>query len=59
MVLGLVLAKQQQIYKVSMIRFTSSKLPDMATFEALVATLATAKKSAIQARLYMILASKD
>ena len=43
MVLGLVLAKQQQIYKVSMIRFTSSKLPDMATFEALVATLATAK----------------
>jgi hypothetical protein len=31
----------------------------MATFEALIATLATAKKSAIQARLYMILASKD
>ena len=34
MMRGLVLAKQQQIYKVSMIRFASSKSPKMATFDA-------------------------
>ena len=59
MMFGLELAKQQQIFKVSMIRFASSLLPDMATFEALVATLTTAKKLAIKSELCMILASKD
>jgi hypothetical protein len=48
MMLGLVLAKQQQIYKVLMINLASSQLPDMAKFGALIATHASVKKSAIR-----------